>query len=70
MHLAGTASRNYLFTMVHALDESLTNVSVAYEEEWRTELARRAAALDDGSSRLIPGEEVMASVDESFARVS
>jgi putative addiction module component (TIGR02574 family) len=46
--------------LVERLTESLADVPVIYEEEWREELKRRAVDLDTGRASLIPGEEVMA----------
>jgi putative addiction module component (TIGR02574 family) len=54
--------------LVERLSESLADVPVAYEEEWREELKHRADDLDAGRTRLIPGEEVMAAVDALLTR--
>lgn len=58
-----------------ALIEALADSIVVVEQdddlspEWKAEISRRIEAIEDGSSRLVPGDEVQARIRAVLARV-
>ena len=52
----------------HLLSSLDTENEKRLEAIWAEEAERRARAIDEGRSKLIPGEEVMASIRERRAK--
>ncbi len=55
--------------LVDALNESLEEPADDLSPAWKAEIIRRIQAVEQGESRLIPGDEVEARIRETLSRI-